>query len=126
MPIFDPKTLYYESKTSIGCPSFFRFHMKKSLLLCPYFVSRTSILKKQPALMSIFCQKKHRFSKKDSAFISFFSICHEIPPAVIPICNKKYCQFCQNYTILRDKMVNRMQLISYFLQKNHRFHAHIM
>ena len=50
MPIFGlenvdsiKRTLYYGPKKSMGCP-FFPIFMKKSMLSCPYFINKTSIL----------------------------------------------------------------------------------
>ena len=53
-------TLFWAKKV-IGCP-FFLFLTKKFLLLCQYFVKKTSILKKEIALISTFCQKKRPLS----------------------------------------------------------------
>ena len=78
--------------------------------------------------MPIFCQQNvyslktqrshvHILSKninslKKSALISFFQIYHEKPPAFIPIFGQKKRQFCENYTTLWAKNVNRVPFFS--------------
>ena len=51
--------------------------------------------------MSIFCQ--HQFSKKRDALISFFQICHEKPPAVIPIFAQKTSNLSKIHYIMGQK-----------------------
>ena len=130
MPIFGQKnvnsvktTLYYGPKKSIGCPFFPIFHekitaaifcqkkvhsLKNTLLLCPYFVKKTSIL-----------------SKTQCSHVIFFKFFMKNPCCHAHIWSKKR-QFCQNYTILWAKKVNRMPFFSDFSRKNYCSHAHIM
>ena len=93
------------------------------------------------ALMPIFCQQNanslkthfshvHIFSKNINSLkhtvvsYHFFQSCYEKPLAVVPIVGQKNRQFCQNYTILWAKKVNRMPFSPYFSRKNNFSHAH--
>ena len=91
--------LYYGSKKSIGCSFFFRFSTEKSPLSCPYFVKKTSTLKK------IHCSQVHILSKNVQSlkntvlWCQFFKFFTKTPCCQAHIWLKKR-QFCQNYTIL--------------------------
>ena len=82
--------------------------LKITLLSCPYFIKKTSILSKSRCSHVIFSN----FSLKTPC-------CH------VHIWSKKR-QFCQNYTILWAKKVNRMPFFSDFTRKNQCCHAHIL
>ena len=103
---------------------------------------KASILKKHDALMSIFCQKTvhsvktrgsnpHILSKTAHSVKTrcsraiFFKIFMKKPRLSFTRSVKKR-QFCQNYTLLWAKKVNRMPLFSDFSRKNHCSHAHIL
>ena len=96
------------------------------------------------APMLTFCNKPP-FSKKDlpsslyslkktsilsktlcSHVIFFFKLVMKKHPAVMPIFGQEKYRFCQNYTILWAKKVNRMAFFSDFSQKNNFCHAHIL
>ena len=69
-------------------PFFYNFSAKKSPLSCPYFVKKTSILKKTH------CSQVHILSKyvqslKNTALMSFFQNFHEKLSAVKPIFGQK-------------------------------------
>ena len=105
MPIIGQKnansvktTVYIICQKSQPDALFPRLITKKSLLFRPYFVQKTSILKKHGALMPIFCRKNARSLKN-----TLFSFHRR--------------QFCQNYTILWAKKVNRTPLFSDFSHK---------
>ena len=84
--------------------------------------------------MPIFCQQNanslkthfshvHIFSKNINSLkhtvvsYHFFQSCYEKPLAVVPIVGQKNRQFCQNYTILWAKKVNRMPFPPIFQEK---------
>ena len=100
-------TLYYGRKKSIGCPFLPIFHgkitalmpmlfqkdvhsLKNTLLSCPYFVEKTSILSKTLCSHIIFLTFKWKIL-----------CCHA------HISSKTH-RFCQNYIILWVEKVNRM------------------
>ena len=116
-------TLYYGPKKSIGCPFFSNFSRKNH---CSHILSKKSpFSKKHTALMPIFCQKNVH-SLKNNAPMSFFSnFSWKTPCCHAHIWSKKR-QFCQNYTILWAKKVNRMPFFSDFSRKNLCSHAHIL
>ena len=129
MPIFGPKKV-----------NSFKTIWAKKVNRMPFFpISHEKIT----ALMPIFCQQNanslkthfshvHIFSKNINslkhAVVSyhFFQICYEKPLAVVPIVGQKNRQFCQNYTILWAKKVNRMPFPPYFSRKNNFSHAHFL
>ena len=98
-------------------PLFSEFLRKKSLLSCPYFV------KKQTALMSILCQKTIHSVKNMVLSCNFCKAFHKKPILSCPYLVIKR-QFCENYTILTAKNVNKMPFFS-DLKKNAYCHAHI-
>ena len=92
--------------------------------------------------MPIFCQKTSILTKTHCSHVIFFEYSMENPLLPCPYLVKK-SQFCQNYTILWQKIVNRMPfssdfhgkmtaLIPMFFQKDihslktHCSHAHIL
>ena len=86
-------------------PLFSEFLRKKSLLSCPYFV------KKQTALMSILCQKTIHSVKNMVLSCNFCKAFHKKPILSCPYLVIKR-QFCENYTILTAKNVNKMPFFS--------------
>ena len=80
---------------------FFRFFTKKSLLSCPYFVKKTSILKKS-TLRSCpyFVKKTFILSKTQCSHVFFFQIFHEKPPAVMHIFGQKTSNLSKLYYIM--------------------------
>ena len=123
MPIFGQKnvnfvktTINYGPKKSKGYPFVSYFHEKISTLMpifcqknahskkitlvsCPYFVKKTSII-----------------SKTRCSHVIFFNFFMKNPCCHTHIWSKKH-QFCQNYTILWDKKVNRIPVLLIFHQK---------
>ena len=87
--------------------------MKKSLLLCPYFVNKTPILQKHTVLMAIFCQKTSILYNTRCSHIICFQICHEKPPAVVPIGGQKNV----NYVKTKTKKVHSMSFFPIFQEK---------
>ena len=82
--------------------------LKNTMLSCPHFVKKTSTL-----------------SITQCSHVIFFTSFMKNPPVSCPYLVKKR-QFCQNYTILWAKKVNRMPFFSDFSRKNHCSHAHIL
>ena len=80
-------TLYYGPKKSIGCPFFFQFFTKKSLL--PYFVKKKVHSLKNTLLLCPYFVKKLSILSKTMLPCHFFQIFHEKPPAVMPIFGQK-------------------------------------
>ena len=83
-------------------PFFFQFFTKKSLLSCPYFVKKTSLLQKHTLFMSIIVQKHVHFLKTHNALISFFSNFSLKIPAFMSIFGPKR-QLCRNHTTYLKK-----------------------
>ena len=100
------KLHYFGPEKTIGCPSFLIFHgkiialistahifwkncpfSKNHLFLCPYYV------------------KKHPFSRKQIALISFLSNFLLKTPCVHTYIWSKKRQFCQNYTLWPRKWI---------------------
>ena len=103
MPLFP---IFYKKITflmPIFCPKNL-YSQKNTMLSCPQFVKKTSILSKHHALMSFFYFKNPLLSCTRSVEKS---------------------QFCQTYTLLWSKKVNRIPLFSEFSRKNHCTQAHI-
>ena len=91
-------------KNIIGCPSFLIFHGKIIAL-----ISNAYILSKIFHSLKITCSyahimsKKHPFSQKQIALISFLSKFLLKTPCVHTYIWSKKRQFCQNYTLLPRK-----------------------
>ena len=95
----------------LSCPYFVKkivHSLKNRLLSWPYFVKKTSIL-----------------LKTRCSYVIFSNFSWKTPCCHAHIWSKKR-QFCQNYTILWAKKVNRMPFFSDFSRKNYCSHAHIM
>ena len=131
MPIFCQNNVQSLKNTVLSCPKlhyimgpksqkdalFFLFFTTKYQLLCPYFVRKTSILKKTRYSYAHSLSKKRPLSQKHNAFMSSFSFFHEKPLLSCPYLVQKKHWFCQNYTILWDKKVNRIPFLLIFYQK---------
>ena len=88
-------------------PFFYKFSAKKSPLSCPYFVKKTSILKKTH------CSQVHILSKyvqflKNTALMSFFQNFHEKLSAVKPIFGQKNVNSVKTTNILWAQKDNKM------------------
>ena len=75
--------------------------------------------------MPIFCQKNVHSHENTLLSYHFFQKCHEKPSIVMPLFGQKKRQFCQNYTILWAKKVQRMLFSCYFSRKNYCSNAHV-
>ena len=69
--------------------------------------------------------KKRPLSQKHNALVTFFSIFHEKPPAVMPIFGQKNVNSVKTTLYYGSKKVNRMPFFSDFSQKINCSHAHI-
>ena len=111
---------------SIRC-SLFRLFMKKSPLQCSHFVTNLHSQKKICPQAYILSKKRQFFQKHCvPMWFFFFKLVMKKHPAVMPIFGQEKYRFCQNYTILWAKKVNRMAFFSDFSQKNNFCHAHIL
>ena len=120
-------TLCYGPKESIACP-FPDFSCKKSMLLCPYCQKNRPFCEKHVAFMPIFCRKNVHSLKTRCTVLSChsFQTFHQKTPCFHAQDRSKIRQFCQNYTLLWAKKVNRMPLFSEFSRKNQSSDAHIL
>ena len=103
-------------------PFFFDFSRKNHCSHAHILPKKRPFSKKHDALMPIFSQKTSILSQKHGSLMSFFFFM-KTPCCHAHIWSKS--QFCQNYTILWPKKVNRMPFFSDFSRKNHLSHAHI-
>ena len=115
--ILDPKSkqnallFLFFTKNITHIPIFYQkksILKKNTLLSCPYFVQKNSIL-----------------SKTYSSDVIVFNFFLKNPFCHVHIWLKN-SQFCQNYTMLWDKKVNRMPFFFDISRKNHCSHAHIL
>ena len=115
-------TLCYWPKKQIGKALFISIFMK--------IISRMPIWRKRPfskkhtALMLICCQKNVPSLKNKMLSSHFLQNFMKIPCVYAHIWSEK-CRFCQNYTRLWAKEVNRMPFFT-ILTKNHCCHSHIL
>ena len=94
----------------------FRFS-RKNLCSHAYILSKKPpFSKKHNVLIPIFNQKIVHSLKNTVFSCHFFNFFFKKPTAVMPIFGKKR-QFCQNYTILWAKKVNRMPFFLIFREK---------
>ena len=75
--------------------------------------------------MPIFCQKTSNLTKTLCSHIIFFEFSMKNPLLPCPYLVEK-SKFCQNYTILWQKKVNRMPFSSDFSRKNYCPNAHVV
>ena len=96
------------------------------MLSCPYFVKKIVHSLKNRLLSWPYFVKKNVHSLKNTVLLChFFKFFMKNLLLSCPYLVKKR-QFCQNYTILWAKKVNRMPFFSDFSRKNYCSHAHIM
>ena len=107
-------------KSHLSCPYFIKKtcpSSKNAVFSCPYFVKKTSILKKHATVMPIVCQKNVHYLKNTMLSCHLFLFFMKNPCFHAHIWSKKH-KFCQNYTILWDKIVNRKPFLLIFHQKS--------
>ena len=123
MPIFGQKnvnsiktTLYYGPKKSIGCPFFPIFYEKIIFLMPIFYQKNVHSLKNTMLSCPHFVKKTSIFSITQCSHVIFLKYFMKNPPVLCPyLVNKR--QFCQNYTILWAKTVNRMPFCFRFFTK---------
>ena len=92
---------------------FFLISHKKSVLSFPFFVKKRPFSENK-LLLCQYWGKKHQFFQKQGDLILFvFNFSRKTRCCHVHIWSKKR-QFCQNYTILLAKKVNRMPFLSDF------------
>ena len=106
-----PKTVFLFPKTVFFGPKKYAFWPQKINVFCG------------PKKM---CYQKIVNSLKNRALMSFFFIFFSKNQLLLCPYLVKKRQFCQNYTILWAKKVNRMPFFSDFPRKNNNSHAHIL
>ena len=92
--------------------AFFCYFSRKNYYSNAHVSKRRPFSKKHIALMPIFCSKTSNFSKTLCSHFIFFKF--HMKNTLSCSYLTKNCQFCQNYTILLAKKVNRMPFFPIF------------
>ena len=104
---------------------FLRFFMKNHWSNAHILSKNRQFSKKHIALMSIFCQKNVHSPKNTVLLFHFFQIFLQRTNGDAHFWSNKD-QFCQNFTILRAKKLNRMPFFPILHEKKPCSHVHIL
>ena len=119
------KTTLYFGPKKIRMPLFSYLSRKNKCSHAHILSKKHPFSKKHTAVMPRACQINVHSLKNTVLSCNFFQFFYENSPALIPFSHKKR-KFCQKYTILWVKKLDRMPFFSDFLQKKHCSYTHIL